>query len=402
MAVAPCHDVTPQVVGEITGGHNSTSGTMVWHGLFQELLFSKGVANPPSSSHMCTTPTNTTAARTPAVTFQGRKGDRDVPCTVGSLLSAAALESVQDFLSDNPKVRERGCSNISRIFDALGPKAEEFAMFLQDFEEGEDDEGVLITLCNGLREFFEALDGDEASREDRSACPHAKAFNAVLDLLLRVLLHRDRELKMAAMSAFGALLAASDFTLLLRNDIISHMLELSEDERDAFRQVAALALPATLHYARRCAAELHNGRQTGRSEQEADLAYAILDFKQRLRVSYVRLCGDKNSGVQLAAGQQLPVFVDYIAKEVEALQQEQALQPKRIDGPVKEDAASTDADIAELMVAVYTATQKFTLSPNVRHPCSIPALEEYCRELGEARVVTTLMKIKGWSLSCAE
>ncbi|KAL8453153.1 hypothetical protein Emed_001023 [Eimeria media] len=245
-------------------------------------------------------------------------------------------------------------------------------MFLQDFEEGEDDEGVLTALCDGLREFFESFD---AAREDRSGCPHAKAFKSVLALLLRVLLHRDRELKVAALSAFGALLAASDLNLLMRNNVLSHMLELSEDERDAFRQVAALALPLTLHHARRCAAEMHSGRQTDENEEDADLAHAVLDFKQRLRASYVRLCGDKNSAVQLSAGQQLPVFVDHIAEEVEALQQEQGMQPKRIDGPGKEDAASNDADIAELMVAVYTATQKFTLSPN-----------ESCRMQGVAAV----------------
>ncbi|KAL8275783.1 hypothetical protein Esti_000346 [Eimeria stiedai] len=285
MAAAPLPDVAPQMRGGDNADHNSASSTMDWHGLYQELLFRRGAANPPSSNHMGTIPTNTAPARTPAV-------------------------------------RERGCSNIPHIFDALGPKAEEFAMFLQDFEEGEDDEDVLMMLCNGLRESFQTFDGSKTARVKRSECLHTNAFSALLNLLLRILLHRDRELKMAAISAFGALLSASDVTFILRNNVLSHMLELSEDERDAFRQVAALALPATLH-----------------------------------------------------SGQQLPIFVDFIAEEVEALQHEQALQQKRVDGPVEEDAASSDADMGELMVAVYTATQKFTLSPN-----------ESCRMQGVAAV----------------
>ncbi|KAL8429843.1 hypothetical protein ACSSS7_006291 [Eimeria intestinalis] len=347
MAAAPHADLSPPT-GEDIVGHNSTSNTMDWHGLYQELLFRRAAANPPSSGRMGTSFTNTAAARTAALPFQEKTSAHGIACEGDSLLSAAAVDSVQDFLSENPKA---------------------------NFEEGEDEEGVLMMLCNGLREFFEAFDGSRTTRERRSKSPHAKAFNALLDLLLRTLLHRDRELKMAAISAFGALLSASDITLVLQNNVLARMLELSEDERVAFRQVAALALPATLHYARRCAAELHSARQTNQSEQDADLAHAIFDSKQRLRLSYVRLCGDKNSAVQLAAGQQLPLFVDYIAEEVAGLQHEQASQQKRVDGPVEEDAASNDADIGELMISLYTATQKFTLSPN-----------ESCRMQGVAAV----------------
>ena len=248
----------------------------------------------------------------------------------------------------------------------------ELALLSADFEEGEDDEDVLLVLCTELTGFLEGFDSVEQVRKKRPAPWAAEEFSAVFSLLLRIMLHRDRELKATALRAFVALTSACDDMAAVKNTVIDRVIELSEDQRDMFRQAAASLLPATLRWARRCLARLQTGPRAQEAAEHERSVDALLEAKQRLLNSYVKLCGDKNCAVQLAAGQQLPIFVEYIAAEVEALQQCQTLQQKPLSGTMDGCMAVGDGEIGELMIAVYTATQKLTLSINVRFvgsPC---------------------------------
>lgn len=236
-----------------------------------------------------------------------------------------------------------------------------------DFEEGEDDEGVLLALCNGLENFFEALDAGEGASKKHCGRGDTHMFSILSGLLLRILLHRDRELKAAALRAYVSLLKACYDPAVLQDIVIPQVFELSEDDRDVFRQAAAYILPDSLRCAHRCASQiqLQNKQHAHITENEQQPLDAIRDLKDQLLAAYVRLCGDKNCAVQLAAGQQLPVFMDYIAAEVEILQCEHDSQHKTPRKANEGAASASDGRIGELMVAVYTAAQKFTLSPNV-------------------------------------
>ncbi|KAL8439927.1 hypothetical protein Efla_004852 [Eimeria flavescens] len=275
---------------------------MDWHGLYQNLLFSHDPLTHPCNTSNIDDPAGTSAADTQTAGLQENVHLLGHPCTAGedSPSNATAAESM----------RGRGCKSIPHIFATLGEKAEEFVAFLQDFEEGEDDESVLMALCNGLKEFFETMGASKHGLGKGCGSLLAKALNGIPNLLLRILIHRDREIKLAAISAFQALLAATDGTLILQTDLISQVLELSDDQRDAFRQAAAMLLPAALQ-----------------------------------------------------TGQHLSTFVDCIAEEVDALQNEQMLQQKRF-GEAVDKAALSDDKAEELMLALYTATHKFTVSPN--------------------------------------
>lgn len=229
-----------------------------------------------------------------------------------------------------------------------------------EFEEGEDDEDVLATLCNELRKFF---DGRGKFTHGRDECPYiwAGGLSIISSLLLRIMLHRDKELQTAALQAFSALVSTCDHVELLGNKVVFQVLELCEDKQSAPRQAAAALIPALLHCTRRCSADLLSKQRVPGTPEDSRALKALLELKRTLFASYVALCGDKSCSVQLAAGQQLPLFVDYVAAETEVLQQ--GLSTQHVADDVTD--GSSDGAVGELMVAVYTATQKFTLSLHV-------------------------------------
>lgn len=240
-----------------------------------------------------------------------------------------------------------------------------------DFEEGEDNEEVLMTLCAELQRLFESF-GDNAYVREKCCVPWlAESFTSLSNLLLRMMLHRDRNLRGAALGAYVAFIAACTSPTMVKNKIVPQVLELSEDQRDAFRQTGALVLPAALHCIRRCSSELQKGQRPQEATQDKQYTKDLQELKRQLITAYIRLCADKSCAIQIAAGQQLPLFVDFIAAEVEALQRGQPLQQKLSDGSFAEDAFEGNNEIGELMVAAYTATQKFTMSLHVGSLCAV-------------------------------
>lgn len=329
-----------------------------WHGVYEDLLFRRGPINPPCTHRkrpLCSSNSLGTEERlvqSQNVFSTGQDGP----------LGVSASSFLQDFLSDSPKVRERGCTKIPYILRELGDAAPEFLLFLHEFEEGEDNEEVLMALCAELQRLFESF-GDNAFVREKCCVPWlAEGFSSVSSLLLRMMLHRDRDLRAAALRAYAALISACTLPTFVKNKIVPQVLELFEDQRDAFRQTAALVLPAALHCVRRCSLELQKRQRPQEAAQDKQCIKDLQELKRQLITAYIGLCGDRNCAVQLAAGQQLPLFVDFIAAEVEALQRAQPLQQKLSDSGFAADAFEGDKEIGELMVAAYTATQKFTMS----------------------------------------
>ncbi|CDJ47482.1 hypothetical protein, conserved [Eimeria brunetti] len=339
---------------------NTASEGIDWHGVYRDLLFRRGAINPPCT-HLKLDEDAKTAFpdRLASDLGIGESENSTDNGLGGDEMSKDPASLVQDFLSGSPAVRKRGCRNISCIFRALGSAVDEFLLFLQDFEEGEDNEDVLATLCSELKGFF---DGSDNRRNGRDECPHiwAGGLSIVSSLLLRIMLHRDKELQAAALEAFRALVSSCSHAELLGSKAALQVLDLCEDKQSAPRQAAAALIPTLLHCTRSCSTNLANQELHGTPEDSGDFE-TLVELKQRLFASYIELCGDKSCSVQLAAGQQLPLFVNYVAEEVETLQQESSTQ-QAAAGAIDRGSPATDGAIGELMVAVYTATQKFTLS----------------------------------------
>ncbi|CDI75045.1 hypothetical protein, conserved [Eimeria praecox] len=358
------------------------SESMDWHGVYKDLLFRRGAINPPCT-HL--RPDDDAEAAFPDALAsdlglrEGEKGTTNGVEADHKPEDPASL--VQDFLSDSPRVRKRGCRNISCIFRALGRSVDEFLFFLQDFEEGEDNEDVLAILCNELKKFF---DGSDSIRNGREECPYIweGGLSIISSLLLRVMLHRDKELRTAALQAFTALVSTCNHAELLGNKVTFQVLELCEDKQSTCREAAAALIPCLLHCTHRCSTDLAKQR-TQETPDDARVLETLLELKQKLFASYITLCGDKSCSVQLAAGQQLPLFVDYVAAEVEVLQQGSPPQ-QAAEGAAQRGAAGAEGAVGELMIAVYTATQKFTLS-----------LHESCRMQGVAAIAAMARRNAG-------
>lgn len=235
--------------------------------------------------------------------------------------------------------------------------------FFAEFEEGEDNEHVLVVLCNELKKFF---DGPKDFRCGREECPFlwAGGLSIISSLLLRIMLHRDKELHAAASHAFAALVLSCNLAEFLGNKVAFQVLELCEDKQSASRQTAAGLLPTLLHCTRRCLADILARQGAQATPDDRRNLETLLELKGKLFDSYIALCGDKSCSVQLAAGQQLPTFVDYVAAEVEMLQRGLPTQ-QIVDGMTDTDSVGADTAIGELMIAVYAATQKFALSLHV-------------------------------------
>ncbi|XP_026191149.1 uncharacterized protein LOC34623263 [Cyclospora cayetanensis] len=369
----------PQEAGEPS---TVISGADEWHGVYRHLLFQCGPVNPP-----CLGQKDNDAGR------KSSGGEFPSGCNAAmarlaeaasvvqdSQLSEDTAALVQDFLSDSPKIRQKGCASIWRIAQALGEGAEEFFMFLQgnctetrrcalsvsEFEESEDSEDVVMALCKELTTLFDAYGEGKRALTATPIGWTDEGVNALASLLLRILPHRDRELRESAQQAFTSLLAVCGHSAALKRQLMLRVLDLCGDGRDAFRLAAASLLPATLHCARRCCMELAEARGSSAqvSSEATPSLHALRDLKQKLLAAYLALCGDKDCAVQLTAGQQLPRFVDFVAAEIETLQQEQppvhAPAEDAADGAAA--AAEDQGKIGELMIALYTATQKFTLS----------------------------------------
>ncbi|CDJ35964.1 uncharacterized protein EMH_0019570 [Eimeria mitis] len=297
------------------------SASMDWHGIYKDLLFRRGAINPPCTHVKSDDEANSVLAdRLTSNVGQRESAQSAISGIEGDEISTDPASFVRDFLSDSPRVRKRGCRNISRIFRALGKSVDEFLLFLQDFEEGEDNDDVLAILCNELKGFF---DGNEDPRNGRDECPYvwAGGLSIISSLLLRIMLHRDRDLQTAALHAFTALLSTCNHAELLGNKATFQVLELCEDKQSAARQTAAIVIPSLLHCTRRCWTDLLEKQRAQGMPEDSHVLETLVELKQRLFTSYVELCGDRNCSVQLAAGQQLPLFVDYVAAEVEMLQQ---------------------------------------------------------------------------------
>ncbi|OEH77758.1 hypothetical protein cyc_07267 [Cyclospora cayetanensis] len=366
----------PQEAGEPS---TVISGADEWHGVYRHLLFQCGPVNPP-----CLGQKDNDAGR------KSSGGEFPSGCNAAmarlaeaasvvqdSQLSEDTAALVQDFLSDSPKVRcqaplketsgRRDVQAFGESLKRLEKEPKSFSCSCKaKFEESEDSEDVVMALCKELTTLFDAYGEGKRALTATPIGWTDEGVNALASLLLRILPHRDRELRESAQQAFTSLLAVCGHSAALKRQLMLRVLDLCGDGRDAFRLAAASLLPATLHCARRCCMELAEARGSSAqvSSEATPSLHALRDLKQKLLAAYLALCGDKDCAVQLTAGQQLPRFVDFVAAEIETLQQEQppvhAPAEDAADGAAA--AAEDQGKIGELMIALYTATQKFTLS----------------------------------------
>ncbi|CDJ62664.1 LOW QUALITY PROTEIN: hypothetical protein, conserved [Eimeria necatrix] len=348
--------------------------SMDWHGIYRDLLFRRGTINPPcthlkaedSTTSFCGDPTSGSGLRkSPGCSPNGDHDDQ---------LDQNVALFVKDFLSESAKARnlsEYEVAVVSVASEAVSTKlCQPFSLCpipqicISEFEVGEDDEEVLIALCDEIGKFFELSEALNDGNGGSKYLWAGKEIGMISSLLLRIMLHRSKELKAAALQAFTAFISRCNHADLLRTEVALRVLELSEEKQAAFRLAAASLIPTLLQSIRRCMSNIdakHAKDPEKRTMEESRAFEALADLKQRLLTSYVRLCGDKDCSVQLAAGQQLPTFVDCIAAEVDGLQQLSPIHDTA-SGVAEGGSATGEKQIGELMIAVYTATQKFTLS----------------------------------------
>lgn len=187
-------------------------------------------------------------------------------------------------------------------------------------------------------------------------------LQAFYNILFGIFRNRAKEIRKASYQAFSMLLDNCLSPSFLLDFLTGALTDTAQDKSDRCRELAALLIPYTLS-----AMQLLGTKETGSTSKQQPLSRRSevnKSWSQLLGI-FLGLCGDQACSVQLTAGQQLPILADAIAREVDVLKTVEDENPFGEHGTIS--SSETHRVVEELMVFLYSAVQKFTLSPHVRN-----------------------------------